>query len=246
MTIISPRGQKQEKQIEHEINDPASFLPTTLHHQGDNFLRTKPAYATYNRTPVNRETIDSSFLCDKEKFTPPPPPPTWRESLSVNSSQDIRETTLLNASWQLQCSTTGAITNMMKINLQPKWSGHGNQHVTNSSKTLTSPQAGTSLPSTSCTPISAWQECEISSHLPKIYNPKKASSGENNSNTETKCSRHGKDYTSTPQFPDIHLSQNVFGSTSIFISMTESSPKCGMTSSQGPNLSKMGENLLKP
>jgi hypothetical protein len=57
--------------VEHEINDPASFLPTTLCYQGNNLLWTKPAYATYNGTPIIREIINSSFLCNEEKVALP-------------------------------------------------------------------------------------------------------------------------------------------------------------------------------
>jgi hypothetical protein len=50
--------------VEDEINDPASFLPTALRHDGKNLLWIKPAYATYRGTPVMAKTIESSFLCD--------------------------------------------------------------------------------------------------------------------------------------------------------------------------------------
>jgi hypothetical protein len=38
--------------------------------------------------------------------------------------------------------------------------------VTSSPKTLSSVQGRTSLPSTPCTPLNAWQECKIFCHLP--------------------------------------------------------------------------------
>lgn len=58
--------------VEHEINKPESFLPTALSYQEDELIWTKPAYATYGGTTVNRETIDSCFLCDSENTELPP------------------------------------------------------------------------------------------------------------------------------------------------------------------------------
>jgi hypothetical protein len=88
MTVTSPKGQKQEKEnnnnkmaaspynflttIKHEINNPPFFLPTALCHQGEELIWTKPAYATYGGTPADRETNNSSFLCNRESTKLPP------------------------------------------------------------------------------------------------------------------------------------------------------------------------------
>jgi hypothetical protein len=68
--------------IEHEINRPESFLPTALHYQKDELIWNKLAYATYGKTPVDRETIDSSFLCDEESIKIPP----YMEEISRTNS----------------------------------------------------------------------------------------------------------------------------------------------------------------
>ena len=55
-----------------ELDDPESFLPTSIRYEGENILWTKPAYATYSGTPVNHEMVDSTFLCDPSSIILPP------------------------------------------------------------------------------------------------------------------------------------------------------------------------------
>jgi hypothetical protein len=145
---------------------------------------------------------------------------TRRKSLSLNSSQDTRETTLLNTSWQLQCSTTGAITNTQNphflYRLGPSCllshvllSVHGR----NAKSLCIFPK--------STTPKKQFRRKQLQ-HRNEIF----------------KTWEELYFYTTAPRhtpFP------KCLGSTSVFTSMTESSPKCGRTSSQEPNLSKNGE-----
>jgi len=85
--------------VEDEINDPASFLPTALRHDGKNLLWTKPAYATYRGTPVMAETIESSFLCDLKSVQLPPNMERMSKQSTITAHQEeyIGEYTLAAA-----------------------------------------------------------------------------------------------------------------------------------------------------
>jgi len=85
--------------VEDEINDPASFFPTALRHDGKNLLWIKPAYATYRGTPAMAETIESSFLCDLKSVQLPPNMERMSKQSTITTHQEeyIREYTLAAA-----------------------------------------------------------------------------------------------------------------------------------------------------
>jgi hypothetical protein len=73
--------------VELEIDNPASFIPTTLCQRNDELLWIGPAYATYRGTPVTRETIESSFLCDRENVELPPNMEKISQTISITDHQ---------------------------------------------------------------------------------------------------------------------------------------------------------------
>jgi hypothetical protein len=228
--------------IKHEINDPASSsLQPCATKETNSYGPSLPMQPMVEPQSIEKQSTQASCVIGKVSNFPQ----TWRESLSLNPSQDTRGNTSPNTSWQQQHSTTGAITNKTRTDAQPKRSKHGNQHVTSSPKTPSSPQDGTSLLFTPCTPTSVWQECKISSPPPKLHNPKKVASGKSNSSTEMKCSTHGKKPTSSLPLLNMSPSQNAYGFISTSSSMTEKKPTCGKISSQEQNLSKNGKKITK-
>jgi len=57
---------------EQELDDPDTFLPTSLCFDGEQVFWIKPGYATYRGTPVNFEMADATILCDPSTVVLPP------------------------------------------------------------------------------------------------------------------------------------------------------------------------------